>query len=117
MHRYVQVFAGAALALTSVALANPSGNLATVVVEYHDLDLSSEPGARVLLERIEQAAAQACRNPRISNLLSVEAEALLRAYRTCTEKAVRNTVTRLNAPTVTSLYVRQHAASVQDGSK
>ena len=42
------------------ALASPSVAVASVEVDYSDLDLDREAGARTLLARIERAAGRVC---------------------------------------------------------
>lgn len=98
----------ASVALSAPAFASDGGALTvsapprsvydnSQVVNYGDLDLSSEAGAKTLLARIERAAKHACVDyPRSSMDRSTNFDA-------CVKNAVGRAVASLNNPVVTAL--------------
>lgn len=77
----------------------PPQTTATAEVTYADLDLSTERGARALLQRIDIAAKAACGEETHSPLLPRE-NANVRA---CVNDAVETAVAKLNSPMIAAL--------------
>jgi UrcA family protein len=70
-------------------------------VYYGDLNLNSEQDAKIMLERIEQAAKKACGgHPTFSSYTG----RLDDTFDECRSEAVARTVNQLGAPVVTRLY-------------
>ena len=72
----------------------------SVNVSYADLDVTREPGARVLLARITNAADGVC-GFKPSNVLDFP---LQRAYGNCMNETVGAAIQASNAPLVAQLY-------------
>jgi UrcA family protein len=70
-------------------------------VAYSDLDLTSQAGARTLLQRIHVAAATACTTELANSPLTPRAQA---QFQQCTSNAETAAVARVGAPLVASLY-------------
>jgi UrcA family protein len=70
----------------------------TKTVSFRDLDVTSEPGARILYVRLQRAAAEVC-TPYESLELTRR-----RAWRSCVDNALGTAVTRLNNPLVAALH-------------
>jgi UrcA family protein len=87
--------AGLALA-ASAADQDPAG----VTVKYADLDLTTQDGAKVMLQRIVQAAGQVCRPD--ADLAYLPGMGAWLNY--CVSSRVEDTLSRLNAPAVTAAY-------------
>ena len=71
-------------------------------VKFADLDLNTDHGARVMLQRLRSASYGVCGG------LSDEA---WEAYGDCREQAVRGVVAQLNAPRLTAAYLGKHHSS------
>lgn len=71
------------------------------VVHYGDLDIGTEQGAKIMLQRIERAAAKACGG---HPTFSPATGALDSTFRECRNTAVQRAVQQLAAPIVTRLY-------------
>jgi UrcA family protein len=91
-----------ALALAGPVMAMPADQTTTsVVVKYHDLNLSNSRDAAVALKRIDKAAMRACGASEFS----------LQAYKsavrdsTCYRDGMNQAVASLNAPLVQALYL------------
>jgi UrcA family protein len=70
-------------------------------VYYGDLDLNSEQDAKLMLQRIEQAARKACGgHPTFSSFTG----RLDNTFGECCSEAIARTVKQLSAPTVTRIY-------------
>ena len=102
-----QAFAAATLlaALSLGAHADPSSRATTFrghgVVSYGDLNLETEQGAKILLQRIEGAAKKACGgHPTFSSYTG----SLDRTFEECWTEAIARTVKQLGAPVVTRVY-------------
>jgi len=74
-----------------------SGDVPRVVVDYSDLRLETEHGARVLYQRISSAARQVCPGES-SRDLRVAANA-----RTCMSQAIARAVSEVNHPRLAAL--------------
>lgn len=93
--RFLVLGAAAATSVASSAAAEEQR-----VVRYHDLELATPRGARLMYSRIDEAAVQICGGGRGS------LEAINRAIRRteCWRDATAEAVTRLNAPAVTAVW-------------
>jgi UrcA family protein len=70
-------------------------------VYYGDLNIDTEEGAKVMLERIERAAKKACGgHPTFGSFSHLSDH----TFEECRSKAVERTVKRLGAPLVTRIY-------------
>jgi UrcA family protein len=78
--------------ITSAAYAQPAQTIPAV--HYSDLDLSTEAGAATVVDRLRHAAHQTCKQPWGTP-----------AQRRCVAETVAKSVTSLNAPLVTKLYL------------
>lgn len=92
-------------ALSFGAHADTSGQPAKItgrsVVYYGDLDLSAEQDAKIMLERIDQAARKACGGHRT---FSSYTGRLDETFDECRSEAIARTVEQLSAPVVTRIY-------------
>jgi len=71
------------------------------VVYYGDLDIETEQGAKIMLQRIEQAAKKACGgHPTFSTYTG----SLDHTFEECRGEAIQRTVKQLGAPMVTRIY-------------
>ncbi len=85
----------------------PQSEPLSVKVSYVDLNLDSEAGAKVMLQRIRHAAKIVC-EPLADGVLD-----LTYAYRPCVSRATDRAVAALNNPIVTAMVGgRDHAAPV-----
>jgi len=108
MYRLIAVSLFAVAPFLCAAGAQPPAAIrGDAVVRYSDLDLTTANGARVMLARIERAAAEACgRSPRLRAPHSAQIRFLMADYRECREQAVAQAVTSLKAPAVSRLYAQ-----------
>lgn len=75
----------AALTITAPALAEAD----SVAVAYGDLDLSTQADAKILADRIDQAARRACGgSPRFDQDYRLAHAAVNRAFEACHDRAV-----------------------------
>lgn len=81
-----------AAAATAVAAPSRVGEVATKVVRFKDLDLSTAAGARKLHERITAAAAMVCR------------DAASTEVRACRARAVDEAVRAVGNPLLSSIH-------------
>lgn len=88
----------AAVALVSVAHAAPAGDQVSVKVSMSGLDMKSESGAKVLLQRIQTGSKQACGDR--PDMLALDQHA---TYEACVKSTIDRTVGSLDNPLVTSL--------------
>lgn len=91
-------------ALSLAAHADPSS--ATTlrghgVVNYGDLNIESEAGAKILLQRLERAAKKACGG---QATFSSYTGSLDHTFEQCWTEAIARAVKQLGAPTVTRVY-------------
>ncbi|WP_372784168.1 UrcA family protein [Phenylobacterium sp.] len=98
---------GAGFASAHPPVRTPEGEGAAPVLRYADLNLRREPGVRMLVGRIKQAAHAFC-GPEPSALSLGEYQRYGACVRESTDAAVR----RVNAPLVTSIY-KQGADSLR----
>lgn len=86
--------------------------VAHVRVPHHDLDLTSEAGARTMLERIDKAAAKACGGKPVAGMAMDEvAQAKKREYRRCKAAAMDKGISALAAPRVRAAWLGQQSRS------
>jgi UrcA family protein len=72
---------------------------ASIKVQYADLNLSSDAGAKVMLQRIRHAAKSVCGPEPTSSI-----DRVATAHARCVKTAVSRTVSQLDSPMVTALY-------------
>jgi UrcA family protein len=76
-----------------------------VAVKLKDLNLQTPADAQVLLERLDQAAYQACGgNPKFHSTYATTPERTLAVFRECREAAVRRAVDQIDNSTLTRSY-------------
>ncbi len=103
----------AAAAMAGMASAGSANGIIRkdVTVNYRDLDLNSDTGARVMLARITMAAKEACGNSPIFyssyNISSGWAE---QEFAKCRADAIQHAVMSLKAPAVAKLYAMNVSA-------
>ena len=111
MHVFTRIFASAVmlapLCIGAHADTSTDGRPASITgrraVYYGDLDLSAERGAKIMLQRIERAAKQACGG---HATFSSYTGSLDSTYEECRRKAILRAVKELDAPVVTRLYAQ-----------
>jgi len=86
------------VATAGSAHAGEIGNALTKTVDYGDLNLDTEAGARVLFFRLRSAAKEVC-SPLAGRSLSLHSR-----WQACYDKAVASAVAQVNRPAVTALY-------------
>lgn len=91
----ISLLAAASMATAAAAL-EPAPS---VRVPYGDLDLAAAPGARVMFERIKNAADRACGG--VPDIRDLERRT---GFGHCTREAVARAVTQLHTPLVTAIY-------------
>jgi UrcA family protein len=75
------------------------------IVHYGDLDIVSQPGAKILLRRIEQAAVEACGgHVNFTPYTAVPDD----AFEECRRGTIARTVKKLRAPTITRIYLESN---------
>jgi len=96
----------APLVITALSVAL-SANLAfaapptsSTVVQYRELDLSTEAGVQALYERIKTAASQLCWHETVGHSV-IDKEAL---YLDCYKEAVANGVTQIGQARLTAIH-------------
>jgi UrcA family protein len=90
------------IALTTPATADQrDGEPLTKVVNYADLNLNAEPGARTLYGRLRMAAAQVCAPFRGDTLREKT------NWRECFDPALTRSVAEIDAPVLTAYHLRQ----------
>lgn len=92
MLRATTIALAALIACSGLAQAQPSEAVAGV--RYGDLDLSTDAGARVMVDRLTRAAFQTCKH-RLGTP----------AHRKCVAETVSKSVAALNTPQVTKQYL------------
>lgn len=107
MFRFICISGIALAAFFYGALAQPQADQIqrSVAVPYHDLDLSHQSGAGILLTRIERASIAACGySPMLATPGNPAIDYLMNDYRRCRAEAIAKAVSELGAPLVTQLY-------------
>jgi UrcA family protein len=80
--------------------------VASVPVTYADLDLNRPADARVLLQRIKQAAYRACGgDPRRHTSYTIIPRRVEMAFRECREDAVAHAITTIHTPALSQANV------------
>jgi UrcA family protein len=94
----VLLLAAASTAMAGTNSANSDLSVASLEVEYTDLDLATSAGAKALYKRIVHAAHTVCgpANSRSARVMS--------DYRECFRQAVNGAVEKVGAPTLTTLH-------------
>lgn len=113
MFRFIGVSVVVLAALYVGAHAGPRGASIqeSVTVQYNDLDISKESGARALLLRIERASIAACGySPYVRDPIDPTLFYLMQDYRRCRAAAIGNAVASVGAPLVTRLYAATSGA-------
>jgi UrcA family protein len=99
----VIVNASFALLMSAAAINGAAAGTFTamprIAVSYADLNLKSEAGARVMLGRLQAAAASVCGGAAVSSHLDD-----VTAFRACTRQALDRAVSDLRSPRVSALY-------------
>lgn len=91
--------------------ASPADDPPTVQVQYGDLNLATDQGARALLERIKAAARQVCPAADGRDL------AAFQSSRRCAREAVARAIDQVGSPRLAALYPThaRHATRVRPG--
>lgn len=91
---------GAALAApAAIADAEP----ATMSVRHDDLDLTTQRGARLMIQRLDAAAADVCGS---SSFVSLAFKQAVRSTQ-CYQESMNRALAALGSPTVSALYRAQ----------
>jgi UrcA family protein len=106
MTALMTVLALGAAAVSQAAFAQ-SDDVASMKVQYADLNLSSPAGAKAMLQRIDHAANAVC-GPQSTSRIDRAA----RLYETCVKQAISGSVRQLNVPMVTALYTGDSDAAL-----
>jgi UrcA family protein len=107
MHTSIPVFTAAVIlaVLSFGAHADTSSQPVKITgrsaVYYGDLNLNVEQDAKIMLERIEQAARKACGGHRTFNSYTGRLDD---SFDECRSEAIARTVKQLGAPAVTRIY-------------
>lgn len=90
----------------------------SVNVAYGDLDLGYAADARVMLNRLEQAAYRACgEDPRWNTSYSLLWPRIKATYQACRSEAVSRAVLAVDAPELTRVYLgKDDSRSVREAS-
>jgi len=98
---FAVVLAVGSLALAPAAMAEPDAvRPVSATVSYADLDLSTEAGARAMLQRIRVTAREMCGSDPVHSPLTPRAPT---QFRNCVIDAVDSAVTGIGAPLVAAL--------------
>lgn len=96
------ILAAGSLTLAPMAMAEPvSAQPTATAVSYSDLDLSTEAGARTVLQRINAAARTACGSEPVHSPLFPRA---VTQFQTCVSQAVETAVDGIDAPVVLAFH-------------
>ena len=108
MHISISTFTAAAMLATLGfgAHAHPSSPDPVIrgrsIVHFGDLNIDSEQGAQILLQRIDQAAKEACGgHPTLTAYTRVPDP----SFEECRSGTIARTVKKLGAPVVTRIYI------------
>ena len=111
MHISILTFTAAAM-LTGLAFSARADALRSdpvirgrSIVHYGDLDINSQPGAEILLRRIEQAAVEAC-GGRVN--FTTYAGVPDDTFEECRRGTIARTVKKLRAPTIMRIYLQSN---------
>jgi len=99
-------------AFGSVAWSNPPQPKEQLIgkakVDLTDLDLRNPADARILLDRLEQAAWRACGgDPKLNNSYRTRPEQTLKVYEECRENAVKRAIDQIGAPLLAQAYAEE----------
>lgn len=83
---------------TALATVSRADDLRQVHVGYADLNVKTEAGAAVLLQRLRSAAERVCEVPGSRDL------GQLAQVKACTDHAIAGAVEQINLPTLTKVY-------------
>jgi UrcA family protein len=97
-----------ALGFAAAAHAAPDADTVSVKVRTAGLNLASDPGARIALNRVHQAADKICGGRPDSRALGE-----LATYRACLKTTVDSAVASTNAPTLQALNGSQQPAAIR----
>jgi len=95
--RILGLLIASVLSSTSVLAGQTTTDGPAVRIRYGDLDLTTDAGARAMLERIHRASASVCRQAAADDIVLAAG-----MYQSCLQATVRTAITRLNAPIVTA---------------
>lgn len=100
MFRTIILAAGAAIALAGSASAQTADqdSAPSVTIQFADLDLGHQAGARVMFQRIQTAAVVACGGQ--SDLQMLERRQL---FDSCRKQTITRALDQLHAPLVTAM--------------
>jgi UrcA family protein len=104
------VLAGSAFGPVAAIAADTDGPALLKHVSYSDLDLSREPGARVLYQRIKSAAGVVCAPLSGRQLSQYMNQA------NCVTNAIETAVKQVNEPMLTRYYLTRNPKSDLDTS-
>jgi UrcA family protein len=111
MSRFLIASAAALAAFATLTSAEPLVRR-DMQVSYADLDLRTERGAAIMLQRIERAAEKVCsHSPAWINPDVPRVGAVLKEIRSCQQQAVASTVVALHANKVTLAYNARYGAT------
>lgn len=105
--RYIGLHAALAALCCGVTLTTPAtadssyGEPLTKVVNFADLNLSSEAGAKVLYGRLRMGAMQVC-SPFTGETAREKSN-----WRECVDQAIERAVSKINRPVLTAYHVRR----------
>lgn len=91
-----------------------------VHVDLKNLNLANAADARTLLERLKQAAYDACGgDPKLNNTYKTRPEQTVRVYEECREDAVKRAIDQIGAPLLARMYAEdeRHATADECGNK
>ena len=89
------------VAMTTATADQIDGEPLTKVVSYEDLNVNSEPGARVLYGRLRMAATQVCA-PFKGDTLSHKTN-----WRECFDQAIARSVKEIDQPVLTTYHLNR----------
>jgi UrcA family protein len=105
MHKPLSIaICAATLAIASAASAqvlhvSDTDTTREVTVKYGDLDLAHAQGAKVLIERVQEASKIACgETPSLANLQQSQ------SYKACVVHTADQAIASLDSPVVTAMY-------------
>jgi UrcA family protein len=83
------------------------------VVHYADLNIATEQGAKIMLQRIERAATKACGGrPTFSSYTG----SLDNTFGECRDRAIQRAVKQLDAPMLTRIYAEARQRESQNSN-
>lgn len=99
--------AAAFAAVPLLAHAGPASDVASEIVRFDDLNITSEAGLATLYRRIQNAARTVCGPPSFAGTRVVSQD-----WKDCVSASVRNAIRSINMPQLTSYYARRLWAPV-----